>query len=244
VSPALADFLFEAVNVLLLAVVLGWLLFKPVRRALDAERERHDREVEEATRLRAEAESLANDARVAKVAAEKEADERRREVLAAARAEATELVESARKAQLDERRRLERELASRREAEAEALAADVGRLAAASVRSLLHDLEGPELDAALVRAAREELEAVPVAARSAAMVECAHPLEAESRALLRDALGEGFQERVVPELGAGVRVTTAAGQVDATAASLARQAALAVRQAAAAPEDDTRGADA
>ena len=42
------------------------------------------------------------------------------------------------------------------------------------------------------------------------------------------ALGTTFEQRVVSELGAGVRVTTAAGQIDATALSVARQAASAV----------------
>jgi F0F1-type ATP synthase membrane subunit b/b' len=235
-SPALTNFLFEAVNFLLLAAVLGWLLFKPVRRALDAERARHDREVEESKRLRAEAESLANDARAAKTAAGHEADERRRETLEAARQEAAEIVEAARKAQLDERRRFEQELSSRREAEASALADVVGRIAAESVRSLLHTVEGPELDAALVRAARAELDAVPREARKAAVVESARPLDAKSRSLLQAALGDGFRERVVPELGAGVRVTTPAGQIDATATSLARQAASTLKRAAAADE--------
>jgi F0F1-type ATP synthase membrane subunit b/b' len=229
VSPVLANFLFEAANFLLLAVVLGWVLFKPVRRALDRERERHDKEVGESQRLRAEAESLAKEARAAKEAATREADERRRESLETARREAAEIIEIARKAQLAERRRFEQELAVRREAEAANLAEAVGRIAAASVRSFLGALEGPALDAALVRAAREELDAVPKAARRPAVVECARPLDAETRAILESVLGEGFQERIVRELGAGVRVTTPAGQVDATAVALARRAALAVK---------------
>jgi hypothetical protein len=40
---------------------------------------------------------------------------------------------------------------------------------------------------------------------------------------------ENFDEHVVTELGAGVRVTTAIGQVDASALALARQAAHEVR---------------
>lgn len=230
-SPALTNFLFEAANFLLLAAVLGWVLFKPVRRALDSERERHDQELEESKRLRAEAESLANEARAQRDAAAREADARRRESLGAARREAAAIVETARQAQLAARRRLERELAVRREAEGARLAESVGRIAAESVRRLLRALEGPLLDAALVRAARAELDAVPQDARRAAVVECARPLDDDSRALLERVLGDGFQERIVRELGAGVRVTTPAGQVDATALSLARRAAVAVKNA-------------
>jgi F-type H+-transporting ATPase subunit b len=238
VSPALTNFLFEAANVLLLAAVLGWVLFKPVRRALDAERARHDQDVEEAKRLRAEAESLAGEARAAKQAAAQEADERHQESLESARREAAEIVEAARKAQAADRRRFEQELALRREADAAELAEAVGRVAAESVRNLLQLLEGPALDAALVRAACRELDAIPRDARRAAVVESARPLAAESRAALRDVLGDGFQERVVGELAAGVRVTTAAGQVDATAVSLARRAARAVNSAAGAEVGD------
>ena len=43
-APWVANFLFEAVNFLLLAGALGWLFFRPVRTALDAERERRAKE--------------------------------------------------------------------------------------------------------------------------------------------------------------------------------------------------------
>jgi hypothetical protein len=42
--------------------------------------------------------------------------------------------------------------------------------------------------------------------------------------MLQRVLGGPVTERVVPELGAGVRVTGPGGQVDATAASIARKA--------------------
>lgn len=232
-SPALTNFVFEAANFLLLAAVLGWVLFKPVRRALDAERDRHDQQLEESKRLRAEAATLASEARTAKEAALREADERRRESLDAAKREAAAIVESARQAQLAERRRLEQELAVQRRAEAAGMADTVGWIAAESVRNLLRALDGPPLDAALVRAARAELDQIPRQARGAAVVECARPLDAEARAALQAVLDPGFQERIVRELGAGVRVTTAAGQVDASAVALARRAALAVKSAAA-----------
>ena len=38
-SPTLANFIFETVNFLLLAAALGWVLYKPVRHALDAEQD-------------------------------------------------------------------------------------------------------------------------------------------------------------------------------------------------------------
>jgi F0F1-type ATP synthase membrane subunit b/b' len=239
VSPSLANFLFEAANFLLLAAALGWLLFKPVRRALDAERERHDREAEEERRLRGEAEAMAREAALAREAASREAVRRREEILAAANREAAQLLEEARRARSAERRALERELELAREAQAAALAGDLGRIAGESVARLLERLEGPPLDAALVRAACEELRALPPSVRRSALVEVARPLDEQARGLLKAALGGDFQERRVGELGAGVRVITSAGQVDATAASIARLASRAVAAAAAgvAPEE-------
>lgn len=228
-SPALANFVFEAVNFLLLAAALGWVLFTPVRRALDAEQERHASDERESQRLRAEAQSLAEEARTTWEAMAREVDERRKEILLAAQREASNLIEEVRKTQRNEREALERELTAKRDADAAALAETVGRLAAESVRRLLDTLSGPSLDSALVRAACAELEALPAEARESAVVESARALEAEARKALERALGCAFQERIVNELGAGVRVSTPAGQVDATAASVARRAARAVR---------------
>jgi F-type H+-transporting ATPase subunit b len=236
VSPALANFLFEAVNFLLLAAVLGRILFKPVRRALDADRQRHAKEDEESKRLRAAAEKLAAEARAAREAADRETEEHRRQTLQAAQQEAAQLLAQARQEQAAERRALEQERTASRDAAAAALAETVGRIAAASVEQLLAALHGPPLDVALVRAACAEIEKLPSGARKSALVESAHPLDAEARGLLAAVLGEGFQERTVGELGAGVRVTTPAGQVDVTAVALARRAAQAVRAAAGASE--------
>lgn len=228
-STALANFLFETANFLILAATLSWLLFKPIRRALDEERARYKHADDESKRLRAEAESLASAARATKASADKEAAEHRRHVLAAAEDEAARIREEARKAEATERQTRERELETSRSVEAAALADTVGRIAAASVMSLLESLEGPSLDAALVRAACKQLSSLPAADRRSAVVESARPLDTGARELLRGLLGQGFEERVVSDLGAGVRVTTRAGQVDATAVSLARRAARSVR---------------
>ncbi|NOJ77205.1 hypothetical protein [Myxococcus xanthus] len=229
-SPALTNFLFEAANFLVLAAVLGWLLFKPVRRALDAEQARHAQETEAARHLREEAEVLAREARAEREAAGREREARRREMLASARNEALQAAEASKRAQVAERQRMEKELQDWRDASASELVDTVGRIAAESVRRLLSAFDGPALDLALVRAACAELDSVPVEARGAALVESARPLDARSRTLLEEALGGGVHERVVGELGAGVRVTTPAGQVDATAVAVARQAARSVNR--------------
>lgn len=227
-SPALANFVFEAANFLLLVAVLRWILFTPVRRALDGERARRVREQADIERLRSEAASMAREAQAAREAAERESAGRNREALSAAREQAARLLEDARAEQTRERRALERELETSRDAEAAALADMVGRIAGESVVKLLEVLRGPSLDVALVGAACKELASFPAVARRSAVVESARPLDEEARRLLAGVLGDEFEARVIGDLGAGVRVTTAAGQVDATAVSFARRAARAV----------------
>lgn len=232
-SPAVTNFVFEAVNFLLLAGALGWFVFKPVRRALDAERARRASEEEALERLKAEAEVLSREARGAREAAAKEAEAQKTQILARAEAEAARIREEARLAQQAGRSALEAELASVREAQLASLADAVGRVAGDSVSHLLATLEAEPLDAALARAACAEIGRLNAGGRTGAVVECAHPLGDASRSMLEAALGGPFEERVVDELGAGVRITTRDGQVEASAASLAREAARAVTAAAA-----------
>jgi F0F1-type ATP synthase membrane subunit b/b' len=225
VSPTLANFLFEAGNFLLLAAGLGWVLFKPVRKALNAERERHQKEHDEAEQLKAEATALANKARADRDAAQQELEDQRQQVIAAAKEEAAKLLEQARKTQQSERQALQQELDSTRRSQTAALADSVARVAADAVRQLLETISGPSLDAALVEATCTRLEKLPRNSLGSPIVESARPLEPPQLDRLRRLLGADFEHRVIPELGAGVRVTTSAGQVDATAASFARRAA-------------------
>ncbi|HEX7785400.1 MAG TPA: hypothetical protein VF653_04195 [Methylomirabilota bacterium] len=237
--PWVATFLFETVNVLLLAGALGWLFFKPVRAGLEAERERRAKEESEAAEHRAQAEALAKEARAALEEGSRETERRRAGILAAAEQQAVRAREEASKALDGQRRAFARELEASREAQAAALAETIGRIAAASVRDLLQALDGPALDLALVRGACQEVRALPEAARRGAILESARPLDPEARQLLQDALGAELTERTVTELGAGVRITTATGQVDASALAIASHAARAL---AATAGDEAGGA--
>ncbi|MEZ4429796.1 MAG: hypothetical protein R3A51_19125 [Nannocystaceae bacterium] len=224
-SPTLANFLFEALNFLALAGALGWLLFRPIRNALNAERDRHARAQAELTSERAAAEALMTQAREAAARLDDELKAKRAEALAAVHEETARARDAAREQQVAQLQEFEQRGAVLQRAQAEQLAATVGRIAASSVRALLDALAGPSLDLALVRAACSELSTLREPERQHAVIESAAPLDAEARALLASHLGAPFQERLVQELGAGVRVTTKAGQIDCTAAALAAQAA-------------------
>lgn len=238
-SPALANFLFEAANFLVLAAVLGWILFRPVRRALDREREHRSAEEADLNAKRTETDRLLEEARQARADLEKEMEKRRSELLGEATQEARRIREEARQQEAGELRKLASELASTRAIGIRALAEPLGRIAGASLRALLETLDGPPLDAALVRAACRTLRGIPEGARAPATVEAARPLEPEAHRMLGDLLGPDFEVRVVHELGAGVRVTTPGGQVDASALGVAREAAEQLEAQLDATEADT-----
>ena len=245
-SPALATFLFQAANFLVLAAALGWFLFKPVRAALDAERDRHAQAEEQVVALRREAETRQREASEARGKLATEIEQQRAALLSAAESDAARIKEEARRVQVEQQRLLQRDSGAAQRARSAQLAETLGRIAAASVRRLLETLDGPSLDAALLRAAHKEIAALPVEARRAAVVESARPLEAPSREQLSSLLGEGFVERLAPDLGAGVRVTTPQGQVDASALALAREIAREVTEAANVPrelEEERGGGD-
>lgn len=224
-SAALANFLFETANFVVLAAALGWILFRPVRRALDRDRQRRAEEEADLTRKRTETDRLLGEARQARAGLEQEMDKRRSELLGEAQREARRIRDEAREQQAVELRKLESEMVSARAVGLRALREPVGRIAGASLRSLLETLDGPSLDSALVGAACRTLRGMAEADRQPAMVEAARSPEPEARRMLSDLLGADFELRVVEELGAGVRVTTPGGQVDASALSLAREAA-------------------
>ena len=107
---------------------------------------------------------------------------------------------------------------------ARTIARDAAAAARMLVMRLLVEIGGPDLDAALARAACLRLAALPAASRAGSVaVETARPLDAETRARFVEVAGPAaaVKDRVVPELGAGVRVITSGGLVDASAAGLA-----------------------
>jgi F-type H+-transporting ATPase subunit b len=236
VSPTWTTFLFEAVNFMILAGVLGWLFFDPVRKSVEARRAALQAEAERAAAATAEAERNREETRRLQASFEQDMERLRREALSAAEREAEALRAAARSAAEREREALRYSAARIERAQLEGLAEEVAVAAAGIVRRLLEALPGPDLDAALVQAACRELKASEGMPLGPVTVESSAPLSETSRAALAAALGEaaaGAEYRVLPRLAAGVRIRTARGLVDATAAGLAAytRRALAERMA-------------
>jgi len=232
IPPSVASFLFEAVNFSLLVGGLSWFFFAPIRKALAEESDRIEKETAASQSARKEADASLEAAKQAEVLVGSRAHAEREEALARARKEAERVLGEARGHETARRAAFEKELDARAIESSLALAGLLGSIAAETIRELLATLEGPSLDAALVRLAVSELAKLPLDARRASMVEVARELDSESSTLLASALGATLPIRLVPELGAGIRITTSAGQVDVTAASIARRVAIVVTSSA------------
>lgn len=227
-SETWATFLFQAANFLLLAAVLGWLFFRPVRDALESRRSALEDERRAAADARAEADRVLAEAHARRRELEDSLDGLRERVRAEAEAERERILEAARAQTRRERDGVKEDLVSLRRAQAHALARDAALAARQIVVGLLENMEGPDLEASLLRAAARELHSLRASGPLAPVViESARPLAEEGACALASAAAVAPEEttrRVDDGLVAGVRVVTARGLVDASAAGLASQA--------------------
>ena len=93
-----------------------------------------------------------------------------------------------------------------------------------TMKRFLEQLEGPELEQTLIKAACRELQTFSNNSLAPVTVESATPLDDESRQLINASLGNAAKTadfRVVPELKGGLRISTAHGLIDASITGLA-----------------------
>jgi F0F1-type ATP synthase membrane subunit b/b' len=220
----LTTFLFEAVNFVLLAAGLGWLLFRPIRHVLADRRAALAQEAEEVAAKRAEVERLQEAIQHRSAALEAELEHLRQSALAGAQQEAERIRAAAQADAEREREAAHEQLAHLEEAQLERLAAAVATAAGAAVQRLLQQLGGPDLERGLARAACRTLQALDGQTLGAVTVESAHPLDQETMTALTAVLGDAARTtafRVTPTLGTGLRISTRHGLVDASATGLA-----------------------
>jgi len=228
VSPSWATFLFEAANFLLLAALLGWLFFRPVRDALERRRAALETEEREAAEKRSEAERTLAEATARRRALETSLADLRERALREAEDERARLIAAAREQAQRERETFKAELVALRLDQAHAIALDAAAAAREIVVGLLERIDAPGLEDALLATVRRQItELAAGGPLGPLIVEAAAGLAPEALAALADAAKVSAAEvtqRFVPSLVAGLRVLTTRGLVDASAVGLAAQA--------------------
>ena len=233
-SPTLSTFLFELTNFLLLALLLGWLLFKPVRSVLQARQASEKRQAEELAARTVDTERQRVDLEQRQRHFDQETAELRRKRLATIEQEANAIVTRAREMGDRERDTVKRALAHLERAQVERLSAAIAVVTRESIARLLATLNAGDLDASLAQAAHQQLQRVQDHTLGPVLVESAQPLTDATRAGFEAVLkghAAATEFRVVPDLVAGLRITTTHGLIDTSALGLARQAEGLVRTA-------------
>lgn len=224
-SPTLTTFLFETANFLVLAAVLGWLFFKPVRQALANRQAELESAAQTAAKKLAEAEHAQQEINTAHASLQAELNEQRGREVAAAKKQADELLNKAR-ASAQRERDMSRRLAARMsDAQQETLAQVAAAAAGDTVEHLLKQIGGPELHAALVESACEQLRSLPQESISPIKIESTQGLSAGQLGQLRDVLGSAVDKadiRTIDGLGAGIRISTGRGLIDASVSGLSQ----------------------
>lgn len=222
-SPTVTTFLFEAANFLVLAGVLGWLFFKPIRQAIGERAARIASEAAEAEEKLAEAKQAEQVVATAKSNLQKELNELRSQALESARAEARDILEEARDQAQRELEMTRRQAQSLTESQWNRLAHAVASASAETVGQLLGQLDGPDLETLLLKSACLRLGELPKDGLAPVQIESARPLTETETSNLNRALGSASASatyRVVTHLGTGLRVLTGRGLIDASTTGL------------------------
>lgn len=184
-SPTVTTFLFEAANFLVLAAALGWLFFKPVRQAIIDYREKFEADNQQAAAKLAEAEAMRQQVQVAHADLQAELNERRDVEVAAIQRQADDILSETRAAAVQQRKQSLLQASQISDSQRDTLAEVAAASAAEAVGKLLQQIEGPELQGALIQAACRQLEPLKQSAISPVKVESSGPLSAEQTAAVQ-----------------------------------------------------------
>ena len=223
-SATLMNFLFQTVNFAILAGILSWAFFHPVRNALESRRNAQKQLAEQAASQLAAADQTRQATAAARAALDAEAEQLRDEARGSALHEAAEMLRTAREQIQRERDAAKQQLTAIGRDQLLQLGGMIAATAATVVDRLLRDLNSPDLESALVRAACRRLHEANARPVGEISVESAQPLSDETQAAIKCAIGPetvAVTYRIVPTLGSGIRIQTAHGIIDATSTGLA-----------------------
>ena len=232
-SPRLVTFLYEAVNFIVLAMLLGWLFFKPARQALEEYRRRQEEALQNAEKIRADAERLHADIDAERAALNDELNRLRTEELAAARRQVQQLLAEADALAARKQTDAIRRVRHLEETQSFGTGASCGRRGCKCCRETARADQQPQsgVGAGSLGVRRTAKESRKDALGSV-RIETARPLLSEDRASI-----EALLNGVVPaahyhvneSLQAGIRIWTAQGLIDASLAGLSLHAEQVLR---------------
>ena len=222
-SPTLTTFLFEAANFLVLAGVLAWLFFRPVRESLERRRAEQQKQADEAAGELAKAAKMRSEIEQKFTSLEQELEQRRKQSLAAAQQQAAQIIHDARESARRETEVAKRRLAHLEQSQFEHLARAIAETTGVTIDHLLRQIDQPDLEHVLTAAACREIRGFDGNSLAPVRIESARPLDQTDRDALLAALGaagESAEFHVIESLGMGLRVSTNRGLVDVSSAGL------------------------
>ena len=224
-SPTITTFVFEVVNFLVLVGALGWLFFRPVRRAIEDRRSELRQQRDEAQKQLDEAQRMRERASERLDALEKEITEKREAAEQAAATRADEILRQAREQAGEELDAAKARLAHLEDGQREHLAQTVAKVAGEAVERLLQQMQQQSMDHLMLQGVCQQLQTLRGRPLGHVRIESARPLGDQDRSALMHAINddaEAVEFHVIDELGCGLRVTTSCGLIDASSKGLAR----------------------
>lgn len=222
-SPTLTTFLFEAANFLVLATILGWFFFKPVRQTLADRRDKLTAQAADVEQKLADAAKKLHDVETAQANLQKDLDSQRTAAINETRTQADQILAKARQKSEQELNANKERISRLSESQQRNLAEASARTAAAAVRALFQTMNLPDFESALIESACRQLKSLPQDGLAPITVESNRDLSEHEREQLLNALGPAANTarfRTKPELVTGVRIATGRGLVDASVAGL------------------------
>ena len=184
-SPTVVTFLFEAANFLVLAAVLGWLFFKPVRKAIADHRDKFEADNQQAAKLLAEAEVLRNEIREARQNLYSELNATRTRELATVKEQSDQMLSDARSIANREQEQSRLQASRMSDTQRDTLASAAAAAAADSVGKLLTQIESPDLQSSLIRFACQQLEKLSPESIAPVKVETSQTLSPDQRTAIQ-----------------------------------------------------------
>lgn len=242
-SPWLTTFLFEAANFLILAAALTWLLFRPVRNAIEKRRESIAQEQQQADEKRAEAERVHSEIEQRFAKLDQELHNQREAARKEAAHEAEQIVSEARNAADRERAALKRQITYLEHSRIERLSQIIAATAGQAVERLLKDLADTDLETLLLQEGCQRLKSLRDDLTAPIVVESAQDLSEAEKSALKEVIessGQSIEFHTTDEWKIGLRISTNRGLIDLSEAGLAKFAerALAAQLKNESPQHD------